>query len=67
MDLYRAVGSKGNIIIHLNKTINHKAPKRFFKKALRFFHTSRPGVITDNKNIAYLITIEKLEKEKRSH
>jgi len=39
---YRAVDSKGNTIdFYLNKTRNHKAAKRFFKKALQFFHKIR--------------------------
>jgi transposase, IS6 family len=38
MYLYRAVDSEGNTIdFYLSKTRNHKAAKRFFKKALRVF------------------------------
>ncbi|WP_142274290.1 DDE-type integrase/transposase/recombinase, partial [Bacillus mycoides] len=39
--------------------------KRFFKKALRSFHVSKPRVITVDKNPAYPIAIEQLKKEKR--
>ncbi|MFL0491786.1 IS6 family transposase [Bacillus sp. 179-I 2A5 NHS] len=66
MYLYRAVDSKGNTIdFHLSKTRDHKAAKRFFKKALRSFHTSKPRVITVDKNPAYPIAIEELKKEKK--
>ncbi|PGU02911.1 IS6 family transposase [Bacillus cereus] len=66
MYLYRAVDSKGNTIdFHLSKTRDYKAAKRFFKKALRSFHTSKPRVITVDKNPAYPIAIEELKKEKK--
>ncbi|MGH0934093.1 IS6 family transposase [Bacillus mycoides] len=66
MYLYRAVDSKGNTIdFFLNKTRDQKAAKRFFKKALRSFHVSKPRVITVDKNPAYPIAIEQLKKEKR--
>ncbi|OFD76134.1 IS6 family transposase [Bacillus mycoides] len=65
MYLYRAVDSKGNTIdFFLNKTRDHKAAKRFFKKAMRSFHVSKPRVITVDKNSAYPIAIEQLKKEK---
>ncbi|KXY23540.1 transposase [Bacillus cereus] len=65
MYLYRAVDSEGNTIdFYLSKTRNHKAAKRFFKKALRSLHVSKPRVITVDKNPAYPIAIEKLKKEK---
>ncbi len=65
MYLYRAVDSKGSTIdFFLSKTRNQKAAKRFFKKALRSFHISKPGVITVGKNPAYPIAIEQLKKEK---
>jgi transposase-like protein len=48
----------------LSKTRAHKAAKRFFKKALRSFHVSNPGVITIDKNPAYPMTIDELKKEK---
>jgi transposase-like protein len=44
---------------------NHKAVRRFFKKALRSFHVSRTRVITVDKNPAYPVAIEKLRKEKK--
>ncbi|HHK5599315.1 TPA: IS6 family transposase [Bacillus tropicus] len=66
MYLYRAVDSEGNTIdFHLSKTRDHRAAKRFFKKALQSFHVSKPGVITVDKNPAYPIAIEQLKKEKR--
>ncbi|MBJ8108023.1 DDE-type integrase/transposase/recombinase, partial [Bacillus cereus group sp. N8] len=64
MYLYRAVDSNGNTIdFCLSKTRDHKAAKRFFKKALRSFHVSKPRVITVDKNPAYPIAIEQLKKE----
>ncbi|MCM3196922.1 IS6 family transposase [Priestia megaterium] len=66
MYLYRAVDSEGNTIdFYLSKTRDHKAAKRFFKKALRSFHVSKPRVITVDKNPAYPMGIEELEKEKK--
>ncbi|MGY3419407.1 IS6 family transposase [Bacillus mycoides] len=65
MYLYRAVDSEGNTIdFYLSKSRNHKAAKRFFKKALQSFHVSKPRVITVDKNPAYPIAIEQLKKEK---
>ena len=65
MYLYRAVDSKGNTIdFYLSKTRDKKAAKRFFKKALRSFHASKPRVMTVDKNPAYPIAIEELKKEK---
>jgi transposase-like protein len=65
MYLYRAVDSKGNTIdFYLSKTRDKKAAKRFFKKALRSFHVSKPRVITVDKNPAYPIAVEELRKEK---
>ena len=66
MYLYRAVDSEGNTIdFYLSKSRNHKAAKRFFKKALRSFHVSKPRIITVDKNPVYPIAIEQLKKEKR--
>ena len=66
MYLYRAVDSKGNTIdFYLSKTRNHKAAKRFFKKALQSFHISEPRVVTVDKNPAYPIAVEELRKEKK--
>jgi transposase, IS6 family len=66
MYLYRAVDSEGNTIdFYLSKTRDHKAAKRFFKKALRSFHVSKPRVITVAKNPAYPVAIEELKKEKK--
>ncbi|MEK5246641.1 IS6 family transposase [Bacillus sp. FSL R9-9530] len=66
MYLYRAVDSKGYTIdFHLSKTRDHRAAKRFFKKALQSFHVSNPRVITVDKNPAYPIAIEELKTEKK--
>jgi len=66
MYLYRAVDSKGNTIdFYLSKTRDHRAVKRFFKKALQSFHVSKPRVITVDKNPAYPIAIEELKTEKK--
>ncbi|PHC28099.1 IS6 family transposase, partial [Bacillus pseudomycoides] len=60
------VDSEGNTIdFYLSKTRNHKAAKRFFKKALQSFHVSQPRVITIDKNPAYPIAIEELKNEKK--
>ena len=65
MYLYRAVDSEGNTIdFYLSKTRDKKAAKRFFKKALRSFHVSKPRIITVDKNSAYPIAVEELRKEK---
>ena len=67
MYLYRAVDSKRNTIdFCLGKTRDQKAAKRFFKKALRSFHVSKPRVITVDKNPVYPIAIEQLKKEKHT-
>ncbi|MEW4153885.1 IS6 family transposase [Bacillus thuringiensis] len=66
MYLYRAVDSEGNTIdFYLSKTRNHKAAKRFFKKALQSFHVSKPRTITIDKNPAYPVTLTKLKSEKK--
>ncbi|PGT61165.1 IS6 family transposase, partial [Bacillus cereus] len=66
MYLYRAVDSDGNTIdFYFSKTRDHKAAKRFFKKALRSFHVSKPRVITVDKKPAYPMAIEELKKEKK--
>ncbi|MFJ5625512.1 IS6 family transposase [Peribacillus loiseleuriae] len=63
--LYRVVDSEGNTIdFYLSKTRDKKAVKRFFKKALRSFHVSKPRVITVDKNRAYPIAVEELRIEK---
>ncbi|WP_231373273.1 IS6 family transposase [Bacillus sp. 37MA] len=65
MYLYRAADSKGNTIdFHLSKTRDYKAAKRFFKKALRSFHVSKPRVITVDKNPAYPLAIKALQETK---
>jgi transposase, IS6 family len=47
--------------------ISPKAAKRFFKKALRSFHVSKPRIITMDKNSAYPIAVKELRKEKTCH
>ncbi len=64
MYLYRAVDSKGSTIdFYLSKTRDKQAAKRFFKKALRSIHVSRPRVMTVDKNTVYPIAIEELKKD----
>src|SRR5947207_15643474 len=64
--LYRAVDSEGNTIdFYLSKTRDQKAAKRFFKKALRSFHVSKPRVITVDKNLAYPVAIQQLKQKKK--
>ncbi|EJR63015.1 hypothetical protein IK5_05859 [Bacillus cereus VD154] len=64
--LYRAVDSEGNPIdFYLSKTRNHKAAKRFFKKALQSFHVSKPRTITIDKNPAYPVALTKLKSQKK--
>ena len=54
MYLCRAVDFEGSTIdFYLSTTRDHKAAKRFFKKALRSFHVSKLRVITVDKNPAY--------------
>jgi len=66
MYLYRAVDSEGNTIdFYLSKTRDTKAAKRFFKKALRSFHVSKPRVITVDKNPSYPMAIEELKNQKK--
>ena len=61
-----AVDSEGNTIdFYLSKSRNHKTAKRFFKKALRSFHASKPRAITVDTNPAYPIAITRLKKEKQ--
>lgn len=66
MYLYRAVDSEGNTIdFFLSKTRDQKATNCFFKKALRSFHISKPGVITVDKNPAYPVAIQQLKRRAR--
>ncbi|MFE7084102.1 IS6 family transposase, partial [Priestia megaterium] len=66
MYLYRAVDSEGNTIdFYLSKARNKQAAKRFFKKALAFWHVSIPRTITVDKNPAYPIAIQELKEEKK--
>ena len=66
MYLYRAVDSEGNTIdFYLSESIDTKAAKCFFKKALAAFHVSKPRVITVDKNPAYPVAIQQLKDEKK--
>ena len=66
MYLYRAVDSEGNTIdFYLSKTRDQEAAKRFFKKALRSFHVSKPRVITVDKNPAYPVAVQQMKQEKK--
>lgn len=64
--LYRVVDSNGNTIdFLLCASRNRKAAKRFFCKALRFFHTQSPRTITVDKNAAYPPAIAELQTEEK--
>ncbi len=66
MYLYRAVDSAGNTIdFYLSESRDKEAAKRFFKKALAASHNRIPRVITVDKNPAYPVAIQELEKEDR--
>jgi transposase-like protein len=66
MYLYRAIDSDGNTIdFYLSKTRDQKAAKCLFKKALQYFHVSKPCVITVDKNPAYPVAIQQLKDEKQ--
>ena len=66
MYLYLAVDSEGNTIdFYLSKTRDQKVARRFFKKALRSFHVSKPRVITVDKNPAYPVAIQQLKQKKK--
>ena len=62
--LYRAVDSQGNTIDFILRAKRDKnAAKRFFRKALKSSHTSKPRVITVDKNPAYPAAIKELKEE----
>lgn len=67
MYLYRAVDSKGSTIeFYLSKSRNHKAAKRFFKKALRSFHVSKPRAIkVDKQGVIGRIPLSCVKKVQR--
>ncbi|KFM95251.1 transposase IS66 family protein [Bacillus clarus] len=63
MYLYRAVDSEGNTVdFYLSKNRKTKSAKRFFKKALASYHTSKPRVLTVNKNPAYPKAMKQSQK-----
>ncbi|WP_042891507.1 IS6 family transposase [Bacillus cereus] len=63
MYLYRAVDSEGNTVdFYLSKNRKIKSAKRFFKKALASCHTSRPHVLTVDKNPAYPKAVKQSQK-----
>jgi transposase-like protein len=57
---------EGNTIdLYLSNTRDHKAAKRYLKKALQPFYVLNPRVITVDKSPAYPMEIEELIKEKK--
>ncbi|WP_369811996.1 IS6 family transposase [Bacillus mycoides] len=63
MYLYRAVDSEGSTIdFYLSKNRKAKSAKRFFKKALASCHTSKPRVLTVDKNPAYPKAVKQSQK-----
>ncbi|PEF71706.1 IS6 family transposase, partial [Bacillus pseudomycoides] len=63
MYLYRAVDSGGNTVdFYLSKNRKAKSVKRFFKKALASCHTSKPRVLTVDKNPAYPKSVKQSQK-----
>ncbi|CAM4246463.1 IS6 family transposase [Bacillus paramycoides] len=63
MYLYRAVDSGGNTVdFYLSKSRKAKSAKRFFKKALSSCHTSKPRVLTVDKNPAYTKAVKQSQK-----
>ena len=63
--LSRAVDSKGNTIDFLLRARRDKiAAKRFLKKMLKASHSTKPRVITVDKNPAYPPTMNELKKDK---
>lgn len=66
--LYQAIGSQGNTIeFMLSAKRDKNAAKRFFRKALKAFHTSEPRVINVDLNPAYPWAVEELKEEKILH
>ncbi len=65
MYLYRAVGSRGQILdFLLNQTGSKRAAKRFFRKVLVQSHVTHPRVITVDKNASYPPAIDDLKQDK---
>ncbi|AIK35531.1 integrase core domain protein (plasmid) [Bacillus pseudomycoides] len=63
MYLYRAVDSEGNTVdFYLSKNRKAKSAKHFFKKALASCHTSKPRVLTVDKNPAYPKAVKQSQK-----
>ena len=63
--LYRAVDSDGNTIeFLLCAQRDRKAAKRFFRKALKAVHTSKPRVINVDRNAAYPSAVKDLKEER---
>ena len=62
--LYRAVDSRGNTIDFVLRAKRDKvAAKYFLRKALKAHHTTKPRVITVDKNASYPPAIEELKEE----
>ncbi len=63
--LYRAVDSEGNTLDFLHSAKRDaKAAERFFRKTLNAAHTQQPRVINVDKNAAYPLAVEQLQKDK---
>ena len=63
--LYRAVDSDGNTIeFLLCAKRDRKAAKRFFRKALKALHASKPRVINVDRHAAYPSAVKDLKKER---
>lgn len=65
MYLYRAIDSERDTIdFYLSGKRDAKAAKRFLKKSLVSYHTTKPRVITADGDKAYPVAIRELKKEK---
>ncbi|MDH8001268.1 IS6 family transposase [Bacillus cereus] len=64
MYLYRAVDCEGNTVdFYLSKNRKATSTKRFFKQALVSCHTSKPRVLTIDKNPSYPKAVKQSQKE----
>lgn len=62
--LYRAVDSEGNTLdFMLSAKRDGKAAAQFFRKVLKAQHTGSPRVINVDKNAAYPVAMEALQKD----
>lgn len=66
MYLYRAVDSNGDTVEFMfSRMRDHKAAKRFFRKALRYMRSPDLRVITVDKNAAYPLAIQQLKDDNK--